>query len=167
MDIAEQIRNRLSEIAGQHGPLHSILATVVSVDENELTCVLQDDDIEINDVRLSPVINSKQSVTIIPKVGSWVLAVRIENDAEWMIMAADEIDKYRVTVGDLVFEMDGEKFLIKKGNENLKKICFDWIETSKNEKHMTNSGVTISLTTASLTAYNSIKTRLNNFLKDA
>lgn len=124
MDRKKQIRDALQRLAGTVGPVQTILATVVSVDEDELTCVLDWDDVQVHDVRLRPVINGNESVTIIPKEGSWVIAVRLEDDQEWMVLAADEIDKYRIVAGDLLFEMKDGKFLVQSGNQNLGK-CID------------------------------------------
>lgn len=124
MDKKEQIRKGLKDLAASTGPLQTILATVVSVDEDELTCVLEEDGLEIFDVRLRPVINENESVTIIPKEGSWVMATRIEDEAEWMVIAVDEIEKYRIVVGDMLFEMKDGKFMVKSGVENLGK-CID------------------------------------------
>lgn len=166
MDKQEQIRLGIAEIAKRYGPLNSVLAQVLSVDETEKTCVLDLDGIELPDVRLAPVINDNHSAIAFPAINSFVLAVRIEGDDDWMVIAADEITKYRVTIGDMVFEMDGEKFLLKKGEENLKKLVDDLFTAMLNEKHMTNTGVTISLTTTSTLAYNNLKTRFENILKD-
>lgn len=121
MDKHEQIRRGLAELAKRFGPAATLLATVQSVDENEMTCVLFDDDIEIYDVRLRPVLNGKESLTLFPKIGSYVLAVKIENDEDWMVVACDEVDKVRVIAGEMIFEMkDG--YLIKKGNDTLKEV---------------------------------------------
>lgn len=124
MDKKQQIRERLRALAAMEGPLQTLLATVESVDLEEYTCVLNDDDIILHDVRLRPVINDKESITLVPKVGSWVLAVRIEDDADWMVMAVDEVEKYRIVVGNMLFEMKDGKFLVQSGAENLGK-CID------------------------------------------
>ncbi len=167
MDKKKQIREAISKLAGKVGPVQSILATVVSVDVNEFTCVIDDGDNEIYDVRLRPVLNGNESMTLVPKVDSFVLAVRIEEDEEWMIVATDEIDKFRVKVGTLEFEMDGNKFLLKKGSENLKKMADDLFDAMLAEKHLTNTGVTINLTPASIAQYQALKARFALFLKDA
>jgi hypothetical protein len=122
MTKKEQILKRLQDLSSDVGPLNSLLAQVVSINEDERTCVILDDDIEIFDVRLSPVVNEKESVTIFPKEGSWVLAIRIEDDTDWMVVAADEIDKIRFKVGDVVFEQTSNGVLIKNGNDTLKDI---------------------------------------------
>jgi hypothetical protein len=97
---------------------------VLSVDEDEFTCVVDEDGVEINDVRLRPVINNKESVTIFPKVGSWVAITRLEDEEDWMVIAVDEIEKYRIVNGTMLFEMNNGKFLIESGAENLGK-CLD------------------------------------------
>lgn len=111
-------------MAAQDGPMQTLLATVESVDLENYTCVLNDDDIIIHDVRLRPVINENESITLVPKVGSWVMAIRIEDDAEWMVIAVDEIDSYRIVAGDMLFEMKNGKFMVQSGAENLGK-CID------------------------------------------
>jgi hypothetical protein len=100
----------------------TLMGKVKSVDENEMTCVIDDDGFEIPEVRLRPVLDGNESLTIYPKAGSWCLAVRLEDTEEWMLIAAGEIDKYRIKQNDLVFEMDGQKFLIEKQGANLMEI---------------------------------------------
>jgi hypothetical protein len=121
MSRQEQIRAALKAFSKEHGPLQTMLATVVSVDESELTCVVDNDGTEIFDVQLRPVINGKESVTLIPKVDSQVLMARIEEDEAWMVIAADEITKLRCVVDDCEFEIENG-FLIKKGEDSLKQI---------------------------------------------
>lgn len=100
----------------------TMMGKVKSVDANEKTCVIDDDGFEIPEVRLRPVLDNKESVTIYPKVGAWALAVRLEDTDEWMLISAGEVDKYQIKLNDLVFEMDGEKFLIEKQGANLMEI---------------------------------------------
>ena len=118
MTIAEQIRQRLAEIAAASGPAASMLGIVASINEQEGTCVLLNDDIEIFDVRLRPVITGKESITIYPKAGAWALAVRVENENDWCLIATEEADKLRMKVGNCVFEItDG--FLVQKSGDTL------------------------------------------------
>ncbi|MFT3750970.1 MAG: hypothetical protein QM768_21835 [Agriterribacter sp.] len=102
--------------------LITLMGKVKSVDENEMTCVIDDDGFEIPEVRLRPALDGKESFTIFPKPGSWCLAVRLEDSEEWMLIYAGEIDKYQIKQNDLVFEMDGQKFLIEKQGANLMEI---------------------------------------------
>ena len=94
MPTPEQIRAALKEMAKNDGPAVSNIAKVKSVDETKATCVLVDEDgQEIFDVRLRPVLTGNKSFILVPKVGSYVLAVRVEDDEDWMVIASDEIDK--------------------------------------------------------------------------
>lgn len=101
MSKEQEIRDGFRRMAEKEGPLQTLLAEVVSVDENEMTCVIKDDELEIFDVRLRPVINGKKSFTLYPKVGCYVLAARIEDGEEWMVIAVDEIEKFELTNGDV------------------------------------------------------------------
>lgn len=127
MTKKEQIRKRLQEIAAQFGPVASLIAKVVSVDESELTCVVEEDGVEIPGVRLRPVINGQEGITVIPHNGSWVALVRLEDEAEWMVLAVDRVKKYRIVNGTMLFEMDNGKFTIKNGTVNLGKALDDLI----------------------------------------
>jgi hypothetical protein len=124
MTKQEQIRQALGDWSKKHGPIQTILSLVKSVDADNYTCVLDEEGFEIYDVRLRPVINGNESITIIPKVDSWVLASRIEEDEEWMVVAVDEIETVRIVVESMVFEMKDGKFLLKSGNDSLGK-CMD------------------------------------------
>jgi hypothetical protein len=48
------------------------------------------------------------------------MAIRIEEADEWMLIGCQEIDKYRLVVGDLVFEVGTDQFTVKKGADSLK-----------------------------------------------
>lgn len=98
----EQIRERLREMAGSYAPAVSNIAQVQSVNEAECTCVLVDDDgLEFFDVRLRPVTGKNKSFLQIPKEGSFVLAVRVEDSDDWMIVACDEVEKVQLIVGSM------------------------------------------------------------------
>jgi len=110
MTKEQQIRELLKNMAKEVGPECTLLAQVKSVDEAEQTCVLYDDDLEIDftDVRLRPVLDGNTSLTLVPKVNTWALAVRIEGEDDWMIIAAGEFEKYLMVCDNVVFN-GGEK----------------------------------------------------------
>lgn len=124
MTKEEQIRQGLAKLAERYGPLQTLLCKVVSVDKEEFTIVVDEDGIEIPDVRLRPVLNGKESLTIFPKPGTWVLIGRIETDADWIVLQVDEMDGYRIVNANMLFEMKDGKYLVKSGTENLGK-CLD------------------------------------------
>lgn len=161
MDRKEQIREGIKRLAKGVGPVQSILGIVESVDEGEFTCVIDDGDNVYNDVRLRPVLNGNESQTIIPKEGSYAVAIRLEEDEEWMLVAADEIDKYRLVIDTQEFEMDGSKFLLKKGSETMKKIMDDTLEGI--EQLTVNTNVGPSSVPINIATFVAIKTRVDNF----
>lgn len=172
MPTPEQIRRRLEEMAKNDGPAVSNIAKVKTVDEEKGLCVLVDEDgQEILNVRLRPVLSNKKSFMLVPKVGSYVLAVRVEDDDDWMVIAADEIAKIGYYIGNTVIEVDALGFLFKKENETLKKILADLITAIKAMSFLVNttgtaaaqSGATNTLNNES--QFTAIETRINEFLK--
>ena len=83
MATAAQIREAFEKMAKSDGPAVSNIAKVKSVDETKATCVLIDEDgQEFFNVRLRPVLTGNKSFILVPKVGSYVLAVRVEDDED-------------------------------------------------------------------------------------
>lgn len=109
MEAQEQIRQRLRQMAGEVGPDYTMLGTAKSVDEDEKTCVLHDEEsgLDYHDIRLRPVLDGKESHTLFPKVGTWVLAIRIEESDDWMAIAFGEIAKWTVSCEEVIFN-DGD-----------------------------------------------------------
>jgi hypothetical protein len=164
MDKKEQIRKRLKEMASLHGPLQSILATVKSVDEADGTCILVDDDgLEMFDVRLKPVLTESESVMMIPAVDSFVLIGRIEDDEEWLLLACEKLDKYRLTVDESIIEMTSDGIKVSKAGESLKSILNDLLEAIKTLTVPTGTGP--SGTPINEAQFTSIENRVNNFLR--
>jgi hypothetical protein len=122
MTKKEQIRQSLRRLASVEGPVQTILAKVLNVNPELFICTVLDDETEINEVRLRPVLNGKQSITVYPKEGSWVLIQRIEEDLEWIVVAVDEIDKIRISIDDMLFEMKNGKYLVMSGDDSLKDV---------------------------------------------
>jgi hypothetical protein len=116
------IRQALGDFASRYGPAATMLATVVSVDANAFTCVLDDDGLEYEDVQLRPVLDGNESLTLLPKVGSWVLAIRIENTEDWMVLAAGEFSGFRIKIGTTEFYQDATGFILKKGADTMKQL---------------------------------------------
>lgn len=117
-----EIRQALGQFAARYGPTATLLAEVSAVDSATFTCTLDDDGLLYEGVRLRPVLDGKESLTLVPKVGSWALAVRLEDSEEWMLISAGEFDKVVTKVGTTVLEQDASGFLIKKGNDSIKQL---------------------------------------------
>lgn len=144
MATAEQIRKGLEDMAKSHAPAVSNIATVKSVDEEKGTCVLIDEDEqEYLDVRLKPVLSGNKSFMQIPKIGTYVLAVRIEDDEDWMVIACDEVEKFLWITATCILEIS-DKFLIEANNQNLLTLM-QRLFTVVERGYQTNTGVTIKL----------------------
>lgn len=165
----EQLRERLKEMAKNHGPAVSNIAQVKSVDLKQQSCVLIDEDgLEIFNVRLRPVLNDNKSILIVPKLKSYVLAVRVEDDDDWMIIGYDEIESFHYQTEKAVFAFDDAGFLMQKENETLKKLMTDLIAAIKNISFTVSTPDTFTGTTTqlvNLTQFDSVETRFKQFLK--
>jgi hypothetical protein len=169
MATPEQIREGLKAMAKSDGPAVSNIAKVKSVDETKATCVLIDEDgQEFFDVRLRPVLTGNKSFILVPKVGSYVLAVRVEDDEDWMVIAADEIEKIGYYIGNTIFEIDATGFSFKKENESLKGLMVDLLGAIKAMSFTLTTPDTINGSTTLLNnsaQFTAIETRINQFLK--
>jgi hypothetical protein len=163
MMTPEQIRDRLEEIAKSHGPTVSNIAKVKSVDEAKAICILVDEDEQpIFNVRLRPVLNGKKSFLQIPKVGTYVLAIRIEDDDDWMVIACDEVDKVVWYVGTTILELS-DKVHIESGGENLAKLIDSLFTAIDNMVFTTNNGPTIKL--VNKPEFDALKKKFNTLFK--
>lgn len=163
MDKKEQIRQGLIGLASAVGPLQTVLAVVESVDFIEATCVLDDEGVTMYDVRLKPVLTGNEALVIFPAVGSWVLATRLEDDDDWLVIACEKADMCRFAGADCVIEMDSAGVKISKGGETLKAILSDLLTAIKALTVPTGTGP--SGTPINSPAFTAIENRLNNFLK--
>ncbi|AKK74435.1 hypothetical protein OK18_19075 [Chryseobacterium gallinarum] len=144
MATPEQLRAGFESLAKSLAPAVSNIARVKSVNESQATCILIDeDDQEFLDVRLKPVISDNKSFLQIPKIGTYVLAVRVEDDDDWMVVATDQVDKFLWVVGDTKLELT-DKICMEANNQNMLNLLqrlFTVIERG----YQTNMGVTIQL----------------------
>jgi len=162
MATEEQIRASLADLAKRFGPAVSNIAVVQSVDEGKATCVLIDEDEqEYIDVRLRPVLTGKKSFLQIPKVGTQVLAIRIEDDEDWMVIACDEVEKFLWVTGTAKVEIS-DKLLFEANNQNLLSLL-ERLFTVISKGYQTNNGPTVQLIL--LTEFESIKNDFKDLLK--
>lgn len=159
----EQIRDGLKEMAKAHGPTVSNIAKVKSVNESAATCELEDEDGQlIFDVRLRPVLNGKKSFIQIPKVGSFVLAVRIEDDEDWMVIGCDEVTKVVWYVGTTIVEFS-DKVHIESHGENMANLMDDLFVAINNMVFTTPNGPTTGL--VNMAQFTALKMRFKKLLK--
>lgn len=163
MATIEQIRAGFFEMASKTGPIQSNLAKVKSVNEAKATCVLEDEDGDlIFDVRLRAVINNNKSFIQLPKVGSMVLTIRIEDTDQWMVVACDEITKIAYTVKDSYFEIS-DAFVMQAGGENMRVLIEALFTAIENMVFITNGGPTIALVNQA--EFAALKQRFKKLLK--
>ena len=159
----EDIRQKLGDLAGSSGPAVSNIAKVKSVDENGAVCVLEDEDgQEIPEVRLRPVLTGKKSFLQLPKIGSLVLAVRIEDDDDWMIIACDEVDKFLWVTDTTKVELT-DKVHISANNKNMAELIDKLFEAILKMRFTTNAGPTIRL--INRPEFESLKNEFKELLK--
>jgi hypothetical protein len=107
---------------------------------------------------------------LFPKVGSSVLVSPINEDLHRLYVEAySEIESLELNIENVKFQVDQDGFLLKKENENLKKLMSDLIGAIKAMSFTLTTPDTINGTTTALTnlaQFTAIETRFNQFLKD-
>lgn len=160
-----EIREKLRQWANEGGPAPTMLAKVVSVNETNNTCVLDEDGMLVQDVRLSPIIDTGEGLTIYPKVNTWALAVRIENENEWHLIGCKEVFKYRLKINNVLFEITGDGVKIEKGSDSLRSCMSDlFTQISALTVPCTAPGTPSGLP-INAALFTSIKARVLNILK--
>lgn len=161
----QYIRDGLKSMAKNHAPAVTIIARVKSVNETESTCVLEDEDgQEYLDVRLRPVLTGNNSFIQIPQNNCYAMAIRIEDDEDWMIIACDRIEKIKWTIGDNVFEISDKVQLIAGGISMLE-LWLDLIDLLKQIKLFTPSGVSGVPVPDSITKILALEAKIRQHLK--
>lgn len=154
---------------------HNFLATVKSVDKKEKTIVVVDlDDFELDEVRLTSVIDKSNSVVRFPKIGSTVLVAPVNNDDHtFFVIAISEVESLQGTIETTDFLIDKEGYQINREGENLKIVLNDYIAEfgklcDELAKVVVSIGVTPNvpvITAIKKEVTQQIKARLNNILK--
>lgn len=127
MDKFSEISEKLKNMAAKFGPDVADEATVFAVNEADYTVdVKLDNGGEYYDCQLRAIIGGEKSIDVLPKNGTRVLVCRIA-EGEYYILAADEIDSYRITVGTSELKIKADGITVKRDAETLKKILDDII----------------------------------------
>lgn len=150
----------------------TFIAKVVSVDKTDGTCTVLADELEYFDVQLSAVVDeNKNNFYLFPKVGSWVLVSPIAEDINHLYVESySDVESLDLVIDTVKFRIDKDGFLLKKQNENLKKLMSDLISAIKQMSFQlttpdTINGVTTTLINAQ--QFSAIEARFNQFLKDS
>lgn len=127
MDKYEEARRKTKELAAQFGPDVADEATVFAVNETDYSVDVRLDNGGVYyDCQLRAIIGGEKSIDVLPKNGTRVLVCRIA-EGEYYILAADEIDSYRITVGTSELKIKADGITVKRDTETLKKILDDII----------------------------------------
>ena len=101
-------------------PFEIISGTVVpgSIDSDQLTISVQssDDGKPIEGVMLNALTENNNGMILFPADGSNVIISSIDGPGEWCIIRASEITKAVITIGNVVYEMDGDHVNIQNGH---------------------------------------------------
>jgi hypothetical protein len=150
-------------------------ATVVSVDKEKGTCVIEVDELELPDIQLSAIIDgSAKKFYLFPKIGSSVLVSPINEDLNRLYVESyGEIESLDLQIGTVQFKVDQSGFLLKKQNETLKALMADFITACKNMSFTVATTGTAAAQTGNTTAlvntaeFLAVEQRFNQFLKDS
>lgn len=108
-----------------------------------------------------------KGVLITPEVGSVVLVQRILNSDDFLVAMYSE-------VAEIIHQTSKAKILINDNGigiyadgESMLDILVDFIDACINERHLTKSGPTVSISTESQTRFVNIKNRVKKLLQNA
>ncbi|MFC4262478.1 hypothetical protein ACFOWM_06300 [Ferruginibacter yonginensis] len=159
------IQEAIKKLGDKGDEVYGKICTVVSVDADAKTCDLKpiDGSAELLDVPFNADATTAAAEIKKPKVGSKVLVVFLDKHHA-QICNVSELDSYFLQIGSVVLKIDDSGFLIKKENENLKKLMNDLLVAIKAMKFTTNAGPTIQLINSA--TFTQLQTRFNNLLND-
>ncbi|WP_295669517.1 hypothetical protein [uncultured Mucilaginibacter sp.] len=127
MERLAKLRESFLEQAHSGGPPAFHDATVTAIDTEAYTCdVLLDDEVEVFEVRLRAVVSSNQSIDVLPAVNASIVVGKIGED-DFILIAADVITSYRVTIGAMVLKVDATGFQLSNGTTSLKDVLTGFV----------------------------------------
>lgn len=94
----------------------TVLAEVKGVDQSERTCDIDDDGVMIYGVRLQSITKGNYGIIAVPKLGSKVLCVKIEETDSFMVLHSSEIDKLEINVAGKTITADSDGFVFNDGS---------------------------------------------------
>lgn len=146
-------------------------AEVVSVDKQKGTCTIKVDELELENVQLSAIIDGNdKKCYLFPKIGSSVLVSPINEDLHRLYVEAySEIESLDLNIEQVRFQVDQDGFLMKKENETLKALMVDLIGAVKNMSFTVSTPDKINGTTTALVnvaEFVAVENRFKQFLKD-
>lgn len=95
-----EVRLLLARFIGVNKP--TLLGKVKEVDKTDNTCTVTDENIDIPGIRLSSVTGTNNGIIMYPKVGSFILCVKVEDTEEYSMLLASEYDSIEIKIDSLV-----------------------------------------------------------------
>jgi hypothetical protein len=145
-----------------------LAASVVSVDEDALTCDVSDgEDTELYDVRLRAAIDgSDQGPVMIPAVGSPVLIGNIGNSPNsYFVISYTAVSKVAFLIGTSKIEMAADGIAIERNAQSLKDALNSLLDAIKTITVTCASPGTPSTVPINVAAFDAVKTQINQILK--
>ena len=158
MKTAKELHDALKKIFGTESNV--IAAVITSVDKVACTCVVEFDELQIEDVRLRAAVSpGGDGALLFPKVGSAVLVEKIGSKEDYFITMLSEVDEVRWKVDNTTFKV-ANGFTMTAGTESVRTILVDLMAQIKLLTVPTNVGPSgVPLNAAAFTAIeNRIKT---------
>jgi hypothetical protein len=155
MTPAEQLRQRLAQYAGQYGPAATVIGRIKEVDEQAGSCTVDDEQgAPYYGVRLTPVLSGQQNLVLIPATNCYGLMLRLENEEDWYLLWAAQIDKWKLHAAGYSLEVDAEGFKVANATDGLREIMTDLV-----------TEILAIYAPKNVANIMAIQTRINNLLK--
>lgn len=129
MEFEKEIKELLQKFSQQFGPVIIIEADVLSINEDDTMVVELPGKIVIDDVRLKSVIKDGSFFKITPEIRSTVCIGRIGSSEEWILISTGNIQNMMVAFDSLIFRLREDGLYLKKGNDNIKEVFENIIES--------------------------------------
>ena len=161
MKEAKELYNALRAALGKGDEV--VLATVVSVDKVACTCVVDWNDLQIDDVRLrANVAPGEDAVVLFPKVGSVVLAQRLGEMEVMFITMVSEVEEVKWVVDGCTLNINSTGFKIDKNGVSLADIMDDFFGQVKAINNELQKVVVAVGVTPNVPALQGINTQIDN-----
>jgi hypothetical protein len=117
----------LRKLAAGVGPVPTLVGKCANVSVGTSEVILDVEGVSVP-VRMKVIKTGGRALTLCPKINTACIAVRIEEDEEWLLLSADEWEYWQAQVAMTEFRQDSDGFLLKKGEDSLGPLMADLIE---------------------------------------
>jgi hypothetical protein len=163
MSLEKELEQALTKLVKRD--VSTFIAKVISVDKQNGTCKVEDQDLEFT-VRLASVITpNKNKFYLFPKVGSEVLISPIEEDIHQLFVDQySQIEQLNLTIDSSELIMDSQGFNFRREHESLRSLILELIKAIRSMKFTTNMGPTIKLVNEA--DFTTLENKFKNLLKE-